>query len=251
MSNHILLILASGKSSRFGGFPKAFCRLNQNVVAQNTIICARNMYEKIYMAVSKEIYPQYKDKVDGCNMFDIRTGQGDAHSLLRALYHVVSYEQEIDKITVCWGDAVFTDDYIFKKTKEFGDVMDENTVGIAVCAIDEHPYAWFDVVGSNIYCSHFAKEEGDILKGIHDQSIFIFKFDLIIQYLEKYKESIYVSEDENWLPDNNREMKLLNAFTYFYKSGMLPMQYCLVNSGKVFSFNTEKELNEIKELINQ
>lgn len=251
MNKNILLILASGKSSRLGGFPKAFCKLNQNVVAQNTINCACNMYDKIYMAVSKEIYPEYKNKVNGCNMFDIITGRGDAHSLLRALYHIASCEQKIDKITVCWGDAVFTDDYIFRKTIEFGDVMDENTVGIAVCAIDEHPYAWFDVIGNDICCSYFAKEEGDILKGIHDQSIFIFKFDLIIRYLEKYKESMHISDNEKWMPDNSREMKLMDSFTFFYKNGMLPMQYCLIDSGKVFSFNTEKELNEIKGLINQ
>ena len=250
MGKNILLILASGKSSRFGGFPKAFCRLNQNIVAQNTIKCARNMYKKIYIAVSKDIYPEYKDKVDGCNMFGIITGQGDAHSLLKALYYIASCEQDIDKLTVCWGDAVFTDDYIFRKTIEYGNTMDDNTVGIAICAMDEHPYAWFDIVDKNICCSHFAKEDEDIFKGIHDQSVFIFKFNLIIQYLEKYKESMHITDNEKVVSGNNKEMKLLNSFSYFYKNGMLPMQYRLVDPGKVFSFNTEKELNRIKELIN-
>ncbi len=251
MSENILLILAAGKSSRFGGFPKAFCRLNQNIVAQNTINYACHIYGKVYMAVSKEIYPVYKDSVHGCIMFDIITGQGDAHSLLRALYYIASHEQGVDKITVCWGDAVFTDDYIFRKTIDFQNILDESMAGITVCAIDLYPYAWFNVEGSNICSAHFAKAEGEVLKGIHDQSVFIFRFDLIIQYLEKYKESINIPDEEEETAENGREMKLMDAFTYFYRSGMLPMQYRLVDSGKVFSFNTEKELNRIKELVNQ
>ena len=46
---NILLIVASGKSSRFGGFPKAFCRIGAITNAENTIEKSKAVIDKVYI----------------------------------------------------------------------------------------------------------------------------------------------------------------------------------------------------------
>lgn len=247
MGKKILLILAAGKSSRFGGYPKAFCKLNKGNVIQNTISCARGTYEKIYVAVSKEIYSEYKDEVEGCEVFGITTGHGDAHSLLRAIKYVRICDPFLDKITVCWGDAVIVNNRIFEKTAKYSENLNEGNVGAAICAVDMYPYAWFEVLDGYIYASHFAMEGDSIKQGIHDQSIFVFWVQIMIEYLERYRMSLGIEDNAGWNPEESSEMKLLNAFSFFARNEMMPVQCCMVGTGMVQSFNTRQELEAIKE----
>lgn len=247
MDENILLILASGKSSRFGGYPKAFCSLKTVSVVQNTINQAVGTFKKVYLALNYEVYPIYKDKVYGCTIFAIETGLGDAHSLLKALRYVIQHERRVEKIAVCWGDAVFVNSKIFTKAAEC--TLDKDTLGMVLCSFDKNPYAWFDIKGDFICCAHFVKDIGRIRWGIHDQSLFLFRMPLIITYLETYREYLHITDEAKWSPQEEKEMKLLNSFTYFYEKNMLPMQYYIIEPNQVFSFNTKEELERIKKLV--
>ena len=83
--NKILLVVASGKSSRFGGQPKLFAKIGRTSNIENTIIQSKDVINKVYVALNKETYEEYKGKVKNCEFFSIKTGQGDAHSLLKCL----------------------------------------------------------------------------------------------------------------------------------------------------------------------
>ena len=66
-----LLIVASGKSSRFGGYPKAFCKIGDSTNVQNTINLTQNLYDKIYVALNHEIYDDYTDLIEGATVLRI------------------------------------------------------------------------------------------------------------------------------------------------------------------------------------
>ena len=58
---HAFLILASGKSSRFGGYPKAFCKVDDTYVAQHTVDLGSKFFDNTYLVINREIYDDYKD----------------------------------------------------------------------------------------------------------------------------------------------------------------------------------------------
>ena len=53
---NVLLIVASGKSSRFGGFPKAFCDLGGKTSLAHTIEKSGEIFDKIYVGVNNQTY---------------------------------------------------------------------------------------------------------------------------------------------------------------------------------------------------
>lgn len=243
---NILLIVASGKSSRFNGFPKAFCQIGEKTNADNTIRLAKKYYDKIYIGVNRNTYSEYNKKISGCDMFSIITGQGDAHSMLKCLSYIKEHEKRLDKITVCWGDAVFVDGLPFE---QFLNGAADTKVAVA-CALDERPYAWFETnENMGIIKSHFAKEEGFIERGVHDQSLFQFDFEFALKYLNEYREYLGILYDNDENNSDVNEMKLLYSFEYLYKAGYEHAKCIKIDPDKVLSFNTQEELDMIKERI--
>lgn len=243
---NILLIVASGKSSRFGGFPKAFCKIGDKTNADNTIEKAKKLYDKVYIGVNRNTFVEYSEKITGCEMFSIITGQGDAHSILKCLTYVRERESDLKRITVCWGDAVFVDELPFKQLIEGAG---GSKVAVA-CAMDEHPYAWFETnENDEILRSHFAKDEGFIDEGLHDQSLFLFDVDFALKYLNEYRESLGIPYDNDESKADKNEMKLLYSFEYLYKVGYDHAKCIEITGGKILSFNTQDELEAIKAKI--
>lgn len=240
----ILLIVASGKSSRFGGFPKAFCQIGNKTNAENTIQQAKKYFHKVYIGVNTDTFIQFHDKIAGCEMFHIVTGQGDAHSMLKCLSYIKDQEEQVEQIAVCWGDAVFADSTPFRQLVDGAG----NAKAAVACSMDKNPYAWFETNESfGIIKSHFAGEEGFIDVGLHDQSLFLFDFDFALKYLNEYRESLDIPYDNNESAVN--EMKLLHSFEYLYQAGYDCAKCVVIDSGNVLSFNTQKELEEIKKKI--
>lgn len=241
----VLLVVAAGKSSRFGGFPKAFCNIGGITNVENTIKRSKEVVEKIYIGVNNKTYEQYCGKISDCELFPIKTGQGDAHSLLKCLKYVKSREKDVKCIMVCWGDAVFL------SSKPFEEVSHADGKVNVVCALDKHPYAWFDVDDKKyIVRSHFAKEEGDIAFGMHDQSLFYFDMSFAIEYLDSYRVSLGIPENNNEDKSDENEMKLLLSFDYLNRLGD-PAKCVEISEGQVLSFNTQEELKLVKKLLNQ
>lgn len=243
-----LLIVAAGKSSRFGGYPKAFARIGKIMNIENTVQQAlKASYEKIYVAVNEETYAKFKSQLDGCEMFSIITGNGEAHSLLKCLRHIHTTAPEIRTITVCWGDAYFVNERPFLQLQES---LKSHSYKVSVCcAVDREPYAWFETDGEDIKKAHFAKEDGVIGEGIHDQSLFSFDIETAIRYLTRYKSLLHIPDSYN---GGENEMRLLRSFEYLYKSEDYPAAKCvMVDAGNVLSFNTQDELSNIEQRINR
>lgn len=242
---HALLILASGKSSRFGGYPKAFCKIDDTYVAQRTVDLGSPYFDHTYLVINREIYPKYKDAVKGCKTLAIGTGQGDSHSFLRAA-RLIKEDCGAEKITLCWGDTLYLDDVIFRNASKT--VVDNNAVGVSLSSIDPEPYAWYEPDGDIIKASHFRSKDGIVEFGIHDQSVFVFNLQAICSQLESYMAVLGLNDEEDYInKEVSKEMKMLDAFTYFYEIGLLPMKYSLVESGRSYSFNTQEELEMVKE----
>lgn len=248
MGKKILLIVASGKSSRFGGFPKAFCEIGRKTNADNTIKQAKKVFDKVYIGVNKITYTKFVGKIENCEMFSISTGQGDAHSLLKCLDFITKKEPELKKVCVCWGDAFFVDSRPFE---QLIDGADKSKIAVA-CAVDKKPYAWFDTnEEGEILKSHFAKDEGFIDEGLHDQSLFLLDCAFAVKYLNEYRRLLNIPYNNNEVVTDKNEMKLLLSFEYLHKSGYEHARCVLIAPGKVFSFNTQEELDAIKAIVEQ
>ena len=242
---HAFLILASGKSSRFGGYPKAFCKIGDTYVAQHTVDLGARYFDNTYLVINREIYPEYKDVMKGCKTLAIGTGQGDSHSFLRAA-RLIKDDCGADRITLCWGDTFYLDDVIFQKAANI--VVEDSFVGVSLASIDPEPYAWYEPDGDKIKASHFRNKDGVIKAGIHDQSVFVFNLPVICSQLESYMQAMGLKDEEDYISKEvSKEMKLLDSFTYFYDNNLLPMRYVIVESGRSYSFNTQEELEHVKE----
>lgn len=244
----VLVVFAAGKSSRFGGFPKAFCSLGKATNIENTICLAKRHYKKIYVVVNKETYASGITQGLDADVISIVTGQGDADSILKALKVIKNDAKPTDIVTSCWGDAVFLDDMPFVEMNNQIDVWSAQSPAMVGCCIDQMPYAWFDTVGSEIVFSHFKKREKSICnEGLHDQSIFAFRIEQMISYLACYKKHLGLDIYNEECYDASRgEMSLLDAFTFFYEHPNLKAaEYCLLSQNKVGAFNTQEELCDV------
>ena len=147
----ILLIVAAGKSTRFGGVPKAFCSLGDRVNVENAIFYAKPYFDKIFVGVNEETFPNVKDIMCNVNIFPIVTGCGDADSIYKCLLHIEkSFKGFTGKVTVCWGDAVFLNDVVFREMRDSEGLLNNNISVIVACSLDRFPYAWFEMKGQII-----------------------------------------------------------------------------------------------------
>ena len=237
-----LLIVAAGKSSRFGGYPKALCMLKDRMNVENTIDYAKKVFPSVYLGLNTETVEKYSDLKLDAKVLSITTGQGDALSLLKMVRLVMKDDQDIDRLYVCWGDAFFVDEMPFLQLK---DQLGDDDCHVA-CSIDEKPYAWFNTdEEGDIISSHFKKNDGEISEGIHDQSLFAFKPLKLMEYIETYKNHLGI-KNEDYDPEETKEVKLLDLFTYLYGQG-LPVKTVLIDKNRVLSFNTREELDGIIE----
>ncbi|WP_298022581.1 NTP transferase domain-containing protein [uncultured Dysosmobacter sp.] len=239
-----LLIVASGKSTRFGGYPKAFVPIGDKLVVENTVHLAKPMFDEIYIAVNEETYAAYKDAITGCRMFPIVTGNGDAHSVLKCLKFLRMKEKDVTKVAVCWGDAYFTDSSPFLEAASCMENFPELVPAVVLCSQDSNPYAWFKLDGVHIKKAYFANRENRVAFGVHDQSLFILTVDLSVRYLEEYKRELGIGDD---YCERSPEMKLLYFFEWLYECGKFPPAECkMIPPGSVLSFNTMEEAEEIR-----
>lgn len=247
---NILLIVAAGKSSRFGGFPKAFCQVGHTTIIENTIAKATPYFDKIYVGVNRTIFDEYKDKVKGCILFSIVTGQGDAHSLLKCMKYIKENEDQVngvDDLVFCWGDAYFA---TIKPFEQFCRDKRISEVEVA-CALDMNPYAWFDVEDDWIVRSHFAREEGAIISGLHDQSLFRMDINFGLNYLNQFRESMGIPMNNDEKNVDKNEMRLLKSFDYLADKYDVKARAVNIDSGNIISFNTKEELEAlVRKFIN-
>lgn len=246
----VLLILAAGKASRFGGYPKAFCVIDGSNAAQRTVDLGGEYFDRTYLVLNRETYPAYQNAVRGCTTLAIETGQGDAHSFLRAARRIRA-DCGANRITLCWGDTFYLNDAAFREAASLPEAVLADCAGISFASEDLKPYAWYETDGEFIRRSRFQNRDGTVERGLHDQSIFTFHTDIICRQLEQYMTELGLIDADDYISGEvSKEMRLLDAFTYFYENrnrGLLPMKVMLLAPGGSCSFNTAEELEEIRE----
>lgn len=248
MGELVAIIVASGKASRFGGFPKAFCEIGGEKNINRISRLLAPLVRKVYAILNPVIYERYKDSVYCCELVEITSGHGEAHSLLRGLKKIGSSSE--CNYLICWGDTVFMSDTPIRRVVEEIPKISDRSIGTCLCARDEQPYAWFGTDGMYIRKSYFRGKDGNVGSGIHDQSLFYFKGNLLLDGLERYRQFLQIEEKQNLSDFGNpiSEMKMLYAFEYFHDIGR-PMEYCMTEPGQVMSFNTKEELENIEQFV--
>lgn len=250
----ILVFVASGLSTRMGGFPKALAQVGNTRVILNAINCANQYYDDIFIITNGKVKPSFDEVIakDGnrAKVREIITGKGDAESVWKSLTLVQKELGEAFDATFCWGDAFFKTPIAFKTIMdEKIDINDAKSL-IVGCSLDERPYAYFDVYTEAgdfeypyIKKSYFKKLNGDVELGVHDQCIFRCISSVFIGCLNRYRQEMGF-DGENYLLSKTNEIGLLNSFNFFYEIGRAA-KIVLMPSGNVLSFNTQEELAEI------
>lgn len=244
----ILVIFAAGKSTRFGGYPKAFCSIGKKTNIENTIDKAKAFFDDIYVVINVETEESGIASRLDAKIISIVTGQGDADSIRKALNKIKTIRQDAERIFACWGDAVFLSNKPFAEMKNNALKWNTNSPVLVGCSADRKPYAWFDVDNTVIVHSHFRKqEEMPSEEGIHDQSIFVIKIDSTLEYLSEYRKSLGLDVyDEGTYEKSRGEMGFLNFFSWLYiNKSSCAANWCYITCNQVKSFNTAEELQAL------
>lgn len=250
----ILLIMAAGKSTRFNGYPKAFCSLGKEINVNNTIEKSSKYVEKVYVGINKETF-EYTNQFDvRGELISIVTGQGDADSIYKCVIEIKRRNPEYHRdLLICWGDAVFFEEVPFKYATN-DDEMDENYFISAVCSWDKKPYAWFDYDNTGITKVHFYNDSSEVVEyGMHDQSLFRTNIDIIYEYLKIYREKNGLTDKNiNIYNPNIKEIKLLEMMAFYHNLNEYKNAGILqIPSGSVMSFNSVEELENIKKCLRE
>ena len=237
---NILLFLCSGTSSRFNGKTKALAKLTDKSIIEFNIEHLKDLYDTVYVVANENNVSEFEKYNLDANILKIKTGNGDADSLLNALDELRKIEDfENCSVTLCWGDTVFYRTDVFEKL-----IRDNSRKLQIACALDNDPYAYFDFItdsgninNSRILKSHF-KTEKSVNIGLHDKSAFRIPLDLLYKNLKYFKEQHFKY--------SNDELKFLKFIDYY--SDILDIRCVLCDSDTSASFNTPKELDDIRQL---
>ena len=237
---NILLFLCSGTSSRFNGKTKALAKISGSETVIEFNLKNASEFDQVYIVANETNYSEFeKLNLKNVKLIKIKTGNGDADSLLNALKELQKLEDfENTSLSFCWGDTLFLNDTIFKK------ISKENSEDLLVpCSLDKNPYAYFDFItesgnidGSKILKSHF-KTEKLVEIGLHDQSIFKVNLKTLFNLLNRFKEYHF--------KNSNTELKFLKFIDFLNLENLLNVKCVLIDSGNSMSFNTQLELENI------
>ena len=237
---NILLFLCSGTSSRFNGKTKALAKISGSETVIEFNLKNASEFDQVFIVTNDSNYSEFeKLNLENVKLIKIKTGNGDADSLLNALKELQKLEDfENTSLSFCWGDTLFLNDTIFKK------LVKENSEDLLVpCSLDKNPYAYFDFITdsgnidrSKILKSHF-KTEKSVEIGLHDQSIFKINLKTLFNLLNKFKEYHF--------KNSNSELKFLKFIDFLNTENLLDVKCILIDSGNSMSFNTQVELDNI------
>ena len=243
---NILLFLCSGTSSRFNGKTKALAKISGSETVIEFNLKNASGFDQVYIVANDSNYSEFeKLNLKNVNLIKIKTGNGDADSLLNALKELQKAQKledfENTSLTFWWGDTVFLNDTIFKKLSA---LTEENSEDLLVpCSLDKNPYAYFDFItdsgnidGSKILKSHF-KTEKSVEIGLHDQSIFKVNLKTLFNLLNRFKEYHF--------KNSNSELKFLKFIDFLNLENLLNVKCILIDSGNSMSFNTQLELDNM------
>lgn len=254
----ILIFVASGFSTRMGGFPKALAEVDGTPVIIHALNRAEGYYDSVYIICNEHTFPAFNEAV-GKHGRDVAvqiivTGKGDAESVWKSLRLVERETGDAFDCTFCWGDVYFATSEAFRGMMNPRIRIEEIPSILVGCSIDIDPYAYFDFRTTSgdmehmeICHSYFKKKNGSVTLGMHDQCIFRCISSVFLSCLDRYREALGF-DGENYRLSPNGEMGLLDSFSFLSGIGR-PASIRLLPPGNVFSFNTAEELQQINELL--
>lgn len=245
-----LLIAAAGKSTRFGGEPKAFAPVLGEINIVRTIRLARKYFSDIRVIVSEDTKEMAQAILSEVPLIPIVTGQGDADSLRKALRKMEVVGSLPLRLALCWGDAVFVSDRPFGQLQQKAVSWNESVPALVACSEDVQPYAWFEVDGLKIRRARFRREEvRPVLQGLHDQSLFALASAPILSALDECRHELGLDQyDEDSYDKQRGEMRLLDVLAHLYKEGHAA-EVVEISSHQVLAFNTKEELLRIEKIL--
>lgn len=245
-----LLIAAAGKSTRFGGEPKAFAPVLGELNVARTIRLAQEYFSDIRVIVSEDTKEMAQEVLSDVPLIPIVTGQGDADSLRKALRKMEMAGELPARLALCWGDAVFLSKQPFEQLRQSTENWGKSVPALVACAEDEQPYAWFEVDGVKIRCAKFRKEEAlPVVRGLHDQSLFALEIVPMLGVLDECRHQMGLDRyDEDSYDKVRGEMRLLDVLTHLYEMGSAA-EIVKISASQVLGFNTKVELREIEKLL--
>lgn len=249
-----LIIVAAGVGSRLNkGVPKAILPINGKPNLTRTLEMASPFFEKIYVVINKMAHKSWDNYSKGLSKFfpsinekvkfvSIESGLGDGHALLMALNCISSFGKIDSNVVVCWGDAVFKDNFIFSELSEMN-----HSVGLIPVVKEKDPYVTILTdTELNAIAIDSAKQGERHPTGFHDQSIFKFNTEILLNGLTTLHNSLF--KGGRYITSNS-ELHVLYLTHYLNNIGTPLRVYETANS--ILSYNTQEELSEVQEILKE
>ena len=247
-----LYIIAAGKGSRMGGpLPKALVPINENEPNISTILKQTSgKFNHRYIVINElavDAWEQYISEhastgfLDDVSFISIASGLGDGHAVLSALSAVASESAEI---VVMWGD-------VFLQYSETIDELLSKRLSVSTAAgyipavMEQNPYVTLLTDSANkIVSADFSKYGENHPSGWHDQSIFYFKRNILLDALIDLNTALW--KNGRYITTGG-ELSMLYVFHYLYNIGSAAVVF--ETDYPTFSFNTPEEVASIQKEI--
>lgn len=250
-----LYIIAAGKGSRMGGtLPKALVPINENEPNITTILKqTAGKFNHRYVVINERVsnaWAQYiadntaTGFLDDVSFISIASGLGDGHAVLTALGQ--NAPELTKEVVIMWGDVFLqhseTIDEILSKHLSL-----TTASGYIPSAMEQSPYVTLLTDAANkIISADFSKYGECHPSGWHDQSIFYFKRDVLVQALSSLHAALW--KNGRYITPGG-ELSMLYAFHYLYNSDQAAVVY--ETDYPTLSFNTPQEVASIQKEIQE
>lgn len=256
-----LFIIAAGKGSRMNiNIPKALVPISDGEPNLTTMLKQiGHKFRTVFIVTNENIQDQWmqyfnfsKDQDLFKNVVNvaITSGLGDGHAVMMGLNEsdkilTTMQMERADDVVVCWGDVFI----------QYGETVDEllahhlevsTSAGIMPAVKEVNPYVTL-LVDDALKCrsADFSKYGENHPSGFHDQSIFRFKRNHLIDSLVSLHCSLW--KNGRYMTQGG-ELSLLYTFHYLYNFGRGVKVY--ETDYPTLSFNTLDEVQSIQKEIN-
>lgn len=256
-----LYIIAAGKGSRMGGtLPKALVPINEDEPnITTTLKQIGSKFRHVFIVVNELVIAEWRKYTDtygsqpfmaNVTMMPISSGLGDGHAVLMALMGsepgVWKDFTPTEELVVLWGDAFIqhaeTVDEMLSKQ-----LCAKSASGLIPAVMEQNPYVTLLTDGGNkIISADFSKYGENHSSGWHDQSIFYFKREPLLNALHALNNSLW--KNGRYMTQGG-ELSMLYAFHYLFNSNEGAVVY--ETDYPTLSFNTPEEVVSIQKEIQE
>tara|TARA_Y100000590_G_C15497334_1_gene930175 strand:+ start:245 stop:1012 length:768 start_codon:yes stop_codon:yes gene_type:complete len=251
IKNNIAIIPCAGKNSRMNSdVPKSLQIINNTTILENILSNLINFFDTFYIPIS---YENYENKIfhktiskkflNKIIFVKSKCGAGDGQAVLDALHIVNKNDYNNNYIFLCWGDIFINDKNIINFCiKNIPNNI--NSIMFFPTRMIPNPYICFKRDKKNVIKKTLFSKRGDNIESMEtDFSMFFMHSKKIFEKLKFYKKTI-----------NSDEFVFLDIIYWLYKKNIyvngINYNSNYENDKVVMSFNTNKELDMLREKVN-